>query len=231
MQRRKHSHPFGVEEVPKNINPLVGSRHGFQLWNRARRGCDQPIALGSKLSGMATSPGDLYHVTRDDYLAGELQTAVKSEWVNGAVYNMSGATKLHVATVSRVVHLLYPSADGLGCLIGSSDLLVETADAIYYPDVVVSCDPDDDTRIEHNPCFIAEVLSPSTKRVDKHEKRHAYCDLPSLRDYWIVDAEAKVIEVWTRNAAGWFGEHRSADQAIRIQCLDLEIRVVDIVGV
>jgi Uma2 family endonuclease len=79
--------------------------------------------------------------------------------------------------------------------------------------------------------FIAEVLSPSTKRVDKHEKRHACCALPSLRDYWIVDAEAKVIEVWGRNADGWFGEHRSAGQPIRVQCLDLDLRVVDIVGV
>jgi Uma2 family endonuclease len=179
---------------------------------------------------MATSPADLHRVSREDFLAGELQTELKSEWVNGAVYNMGGATKLHVATVSRINRLLFDSAQALGCLIGSSDLLVETADAIYYPDVVVSCAPDDDARIEHNPCFIAEVLSPSTKRVDKHEKRHAYCDLPSLRDYWIVDADAKVIEVWTRDSNGWFGEHRTAHQAIRVQCLDLELRVVDIVG-
>jgi Uma2 family endonuclease len=183
------------------------------------------------LSDMATSPGDLYRVTREDYLAGELQSATRSEWVNGVMYNMGGATKVHVATVSRMVHLLYPNAEALGCLIGSSDLMVETAAAFYYPDVVVSCDPDDDARIERNPCFIAEVLSPSTKRVDKHEKHDAYCELSSLRDYWIVDADAKVIEVWTRNADGWFGEHRSAGQAIRVQCLDLDLRVVDIVGV
>jgi Uma2 family endonuclease len=187
--------------------------------------------MDGMLYDMATGPADLYRVTREDYLAGELQADFRSEWVNGVVYNMGGATKVHVATVSRIIRLLFDNAEALSCLIGSSDLLVETADAIYYPDVVVSCDFDHDARIELNPCFIAEVLSLSTKRVDKHEKRHAYCELPSLRDYWIVDADAKVIEVWTRNADGWFGEHRSAGQPIRVQCLDLDLRVVDIVGV
>jgi Uma2 family endonuclease len=179
---------------------------------------------------MAVHAEDLYRVAREDYLAGELSAAVKSEWVSGVIYDMAGASKMHVALVSRINRLFFDAAEALGCFIGGSDLLVETAEALYYPDIVVSCSPDDDTRIEHNPCFIAEVLSPSTKRVDKHEKRHAYCELQSLRDYWIVDPETKVIEVWTRTAEGWVGEHRAAVDPIRVQCLDLELRVVDIVG-
>lgn len=179
---------------------------------------------------MAVHAEDLYRVTRQEYLEGELGAAVKSEWVNGVIYNMAGASKAHVALVSRINRLLFDAADELGCLIGGSDLLVETGGALYYPDVVVSCESDEDARIEHNPCFIAEVLSPSTKRVDRHEKRDAYCALESLRDYWIVDPEVKVIEVWTRTAQGWVGEHRAAMDPIRVQCLDLEMHVVDIVG-
>ena len=180
---------------------------------------------------MAIRAGDLYRVSREDYLAGELVATIKSEWVDGVVYNMSGATKAHIRLVSRLNRLLFDRATELGCLIGSADLLVQTADAYYYPDLVVSCDADDDERIEHHPCFIAEVLSPSTKRVDKHEKRHAYCALPSLRDYWIVEPETKVIEVWTLTPGGWVGEHRAANDPVRVQCLDVELRVVDIVGV
>ncbi len=97
-----------------------------------------------------------------------------------------------IALSRHARRLLFDQADALGCLIGVADLLVATSDAYYFPDVVVSCQPDDDARIEHNPCFVAEVLSPSTKRVDQHEKRHAYCALPSLRDYWIVDPDTKV---------------------------------------
>ncbi len=180
---------------------------------------------------MATRADDMYRVTRADFLAGELLATEKSEWVNGVVYNMAGATKTHGLVVSRISRLLFDAADVLGCVIVAADLLVETGDAYYYPDVVVSCQPDDDARIEHNPCFIAEVLSASTKRVDQHEKRHAYCALPSLRDYWIVDPESKVIEVWARTPDGWVGGHRAAAEPVSVQCLDVTLRVVDIVGV
>jgi Uma2 family endonuclease len=180
---------------------------------------------------MAIRAGDMYRVTRDDYLTGELLATVKSEWVNGVVYDVAGATKTHGQIVSRIGRLLFDNVEALGCVIVAADLLVETADAYYYPDVVVSCQPDDDARIEHNPCFIAEVLSPSTKRVDQHEKRHAYCALPSLRDYWIVDPDTNVIEVWVRTPDGWVGEHRAAADPVGVQCLDVTLRVVDIVGI
>ncbi len=179
---------------------------------------------------MAIRSEDRYRISREDYLEGEVVAPEKSEWVDGVVYAMAGATRLHGETVTRIGHLLYPGARSLGCSIVTSDLLVETDGAYYYPDVVVSCQPPDDPRIERKPCFIAEVLSPSTRRVDREEKRSAYCELPSLRDYWIVDAERKVIEVWTRTEQGWVGEHRAAGDPIRVQCLELELRVVDIVG-
>ena len=187
-------------------------------------------ARSASLKIVAINPDDLYRVSREEYLVGELLASARSEWVDGVVYAMAGAAKTHVRAVSRINRLLFDQADERGCLLGSSDLLVETALAFYYPDIVLSCQPSDDPRIEHNPCFIAEVLSPSTGRVDRHEKRDAYCALASLQDYWIVDAETKVIEAWTRGADGWVASHYSAAELVRVQCLDLEFRVADIVG-
>ncbi len=179
---------------------------------------------------MALRADDLFSVTRQDYLRGEEAAAEKSEWVGGVVYNMAGASKLHVQTVIRLVRLLGESAEHHGCLLGSSDLLIQTESAYYYPDIVVSCDPDDHDRIETRPCFIVEVLSPSTKRVDRHEKRDAYCAVETMQDYWIVDPESKVVEVWTRTPEGWLGSHHTAGQPLRVNCLNLDVRVVDIVG-
>ena len=174
---------------------------------------------------------DLWYITRQEYLAAERVASTKSEWVDGVVYNMAGASKRHVAVVTRLVELFAGPARQRGCLIGSNDLLVETANANYYPDVVASCDPSADPYIEHNPCFIAEVLSPSTNRTDRVEKRDAFLTIASMQTYWIVDPDTKVVEVWERTEDGWGGRHATAADVVSIACLDASVRVVDIVGV
>jgi Uma2 family endonuclease len=179
---------------------------------------------------MASRAEDLFRVDRREYLVGEQSGGEKSEWVDGVIYSMSGASKLHVQTVTRIMRLLTDQAEGKQCFIGSSDLLVQTENAYYYPDVVVSCDPSEDDRIEHNPCFIIEVLSPTTKRVDRHEKRDAYCAVATMQDYWIVDPESKIIEVWSRGAEGWSASHHTASDLLTVACLDFSLKVVDLVG-
>jgi Uma2 family endonuclease len=173
---------------------------------------------------------DLFYVSRDDYLAAERSATTKSEWVDGTVYAMAGASRDHVAAVSRMMGLLVGPAQRRGCFIAAADMLVATAHANYYPDVFVSCDPGDDRYVEHRPCFIAEVLSPSTNRVDRIEKRVAYLAIESMRTYWIVDADTKVIEAWVRTEEGWRGSHHTAGEPLEIACLDLTVRVVDVVG-
>lgn len=173
---------------------------------------------------------DLFYVSREDYLAGERVAQIKSEWVDGQVYAMAGASKRHVAAVSRMIELLAGPARALGCFVGASDLLVQTANANYYPDVVASCEPSDDPYVEHRPCFVAEVLSPSTNRIDRTEKRNAYLALDSMRTYWIVDADNKVIEAWVRDGDGWRGSHHTAGEPLEVACLGVALRVVDVVG-
>jgi Uma2 family endonuclease len=180
---------------------------------------------------MAARAEDLYRVRREDYLAEEAGASEKSEWVDGVVYAMAGASKQHVMTVTVLMRLLTDRALARDCFIGASDLLVQTESAYYYPDVVVSCEPSDDDRIETKPCFIVEVLSPTTKRVDRMEKRDAYFTIQTMQDYWIVDPQTKVVEAWNRGPEGWSGNHFHAGQPMRVSCLDLEIKVVDIVGV
>ena len=180
---------------------------------------------------MAKRAEDLWYVTRQQYLDAERVALTKSEWVDGVVFNMAGASKRHVAVVARLMELFAARAREHGCPLGSSDLLVAAENANYYPDVVASCDPSDDPYVEHNPCFIVEVISPSTSRTDRIEKRDAFLALPSMRTFWIVDADARVIEAWERGPSGWNGRHHSADDELSIDCLDTSVHVADVVGV
>ena len=68
------------------------------------------------------------------------------------------------------------------------DVNVQVAEeTIYLPDVVALCDPTDtQPRIKYRPCLIVEVLSPSTKGINRREKLVAYQQLASLQAYLIV---------------------------------------------
>jgi Uma2 family endonuclease len=50
-----------------------------------------------------------------------------------------------------------------------------------------------------------EVLSPSTARADRFTKRRLY-QAQGVGTYWIVDADAGTVEVWTPEAAFPVGE-------------------------
>ncbi len=163
--------------------------------------------------------------SRERFLALERDSPTKHEWIGGHVYEREPCSKRHGAIVTRLLGLLVASADKLACLLGANDLMVQTEHANYYPDVVVSCDPSDDPFIEHRPCFIAEVLSPTTSRTDRHEKREEFTSLVTMQTYWIVDPDAGVIEVWQRTPDGWRGSHHRGDDEISVQCLGLTVRV------
>ncbi len=59
------------------------------------------------------------------------------------------------------------------------------------------------------PDLVIEILSPSTARRDRTVKRHLY-QRQGVPEYWIVDLDAKQIEVW-RFAAGATEPERHAD--------------------
>ena len=51
------------------------------------------------------------------------------------------------------------------------------------------------------PRLVVEVLSPSTARYDRVTKRRRY-QRSVVPNYWIVDCDARVVEVWTPDAEG-----------------------------
>jgi Uma2 family endonuclease len=57
---------------------------------------------------------------------------------------------------------------------------------------------------------VVEVLSPSTEAFDRDLKFVQYQSLPSLREYVVVDVDARVVEVHRVNADGLWVLHRFA---------------------
>lgn len=132
-----------------------------------------------------------FYISPEEYLAGERVSPIKHEYQRGQVYAMSGAKKPHVVIAGNIARLLGNHLDEGPCLVMASDIKVrlETADCYYYPDVVVTCHPEDlvgsDDFIRY-PKLLIEVLSKSTASFDRGEKFVDYQTCPTLEEYVLV---------------------------------------------
>jgi Uma2 family endonuclease len=136
------------------------------------------------------------------YLAWEERQEEKHEFIAGEVFAMAGARREHVVVSGNLYAVFKQRLRGGPCQAYVADLRVrvDAADAFFYPDVVVSCDPRDhaaDQFIAH-PTLIVEVLSESTAAFDRGKKFAAYRTLPSLQEYVLVDIEARRVETFRR---------------------------------
>jgi Uma2 family endonuclease len=86
-----------------------------------------------------------------------------------------------------------------------AQLLASPADISWGPDTLVQPDlfvvPLDEMRTMDwerikTLLLVVEVLSPSTARHDRFTKRRLYQDV-RIPAYWIVDADARAVDVWT----------------------------------
>lgn len=165
-------------------------------------------------------------LTEQDYLTIEATSELKNEYVDGDCYAMSGASEKHNLITLNIATLLRSAARGSGCKVFASDMKcrVEQGRIYYYPDVMLVCDKGDNAEYyKEQPCFIAEVQSPSTERVDRHEKWQAYSQLPSLNYYLLADSQQKKAEYFHRDAAGmWQNVVLAAGQILAIRCGDYQ---------
>lgn len=107
-------------------------------------------------------------LTPEEYLARERKALTKSEYRNGQIYAMPGASRKHNLITVHIVGELYIQLRDRSCEVYPSDMRVKVSAAgLYtYPDVIVVCDEPrfDDTHFDTllNPTVLIEVLSPST---------------------------------------------------------------------
>ncbi len=152
-------------------------------------------------------------VTPEEYLERERRAEYKSEYYQGEVFAMSGASRNHVMIVSNLVFALHTALGGTGCLVFPSDLRVHVpaVGLFTYPDVSVVCgeeellDEEFDTLL--NPVLLVEVLSPSTESYDRGTKFAFYRSIASLREYALVSQRQKMVEVFRKNEEGLWVLH------------------------
>jgi Uma2 family endonuclease len=151
---------------------------------------------------------DKRYVTPEEYLALERAAERKSEYRDGEIVGMTGATRRHSLIAGNIFAELRQQLRGRPCEAHINDLrvLIAARRLYTYPDVVVVCgepalaDRYRDTLT--NPTLLVEVLSPSTSAYDRGDKFGHYRTLESFREYLLVSQDRPLVEKYIRRPDG-----------------------------
>ncbi|MDQ2808263.1 MAG: Uma2 family endonuclease [Chloroflexota bacterium] len=147
--------------------------------------------------------------SQEEYLAYERQAEYKSEYIDGQIIAMAGASREHNLVTTNLLRVISNQLLDRPCEVYTGDMRVKiTAQGMYtYPDIVAVCgDPQfEDKGVDTllNPTVIIEVLSPSTALYDRATKFAYYRQLPSLQEYLLVAQDQRLIEHFVRTTDGW----------------------------
>lgn len=161
----------------------------------------------------------------EEYLEFESNSSIRHEFVDGNLFVMAGGTKQHNFVANRCVVKLFDVAIQKGCYLYSADVITRTPTGKgYYPDVLVTCDPtQDSSRTVLRPSLIIEVLSPSTEIIDRGEKWEQYQNFHSLLQYILLASHESIAEVYTRQGEHWIYERITGEKILHIVSLDFSV--------
>ena len=141
-----------------------------------------------------------------EYILLDEASDIRHEFINGQLYDMSGATDLH-NEITGNFYLLMRSLlkntsykvymEGVKCKIQGEEYYT-------YPDVFITNDVTDNENkyIKQHPSLIVEVLSDSTRKYDSVDKFIQYQKINSLRYYILVEPEVFSVHCFSKDDTG-----------------------------
>ncbi|MBA3312968.1 MAG: Uma2 family endonuclease [Planctomycetota bacterium] len=144
----------------------------------------------------------------DEYLDREFASDRKSEYVDGEVREMTGASRAHNLICWKILGNLLRRLDIERFEAYPSEMRVRAGERgpFYYPDIAIAkVQPKivrdrGDTLLE--PIVVFEVLSPTTEMIDRREKFPNYCGIETLEDYVLVAQDEVRIDHYSRQDDG-----------------------------
>jgi Uma2 family endonuclease len=188
---------------------------------------------------IVNEPAVAYHkryYTVEEYLEMEKPSTIKHEYFQGEIFAMSGAGDNHNDIFSNVFIEIGNKLKGKPCRPYGSDkrMTIPENTLFTYPDISIYCnglihsDIDEDTSI--SPTVIIEILSPSTKNYDRGKKFNLYKDIPTLKEYIMIDSESVLVEAYYINEnKNWeLKEHKEITDVLSFVSLGFDVALVNI---
>jgi Uma2 family endonuclease len=174
--------------------------------------------------------------TIEEYLEMENAATEKHEYYKGEIFEMPVTNIGHNVISGNIFVSLANKLRDSPCqpFNGMTRICHEKSYFFTYPDISVICDDpltrnNDDMNVT-NPTIIFEVLSPSTRNYDRGEKFSLYRDIPSLKEYVLVEPGLIKVEHHFINERGnWdLKEYDSIDEELLLRSILVSIPLSDI---
>jgi len=172
--------------------------------------------------------------TADEFITWALeQPTGRFELDNGIVVAMAPERASHNQAKLNVAIALRGAIGerGLPCKVMTGGMAVRIDDrTVYEPDALVRCGPPlpSDAIEVVDPIIVVEVVSPSSRGVDRGVKLASYFLLPSVRHYLIVDTEKRVVIHHRRGDEGRIEVEVLNDGSLTLDPPGLAIDILDI---
>jgi Uma2 family endonuclease len=135
-------------------------------------------------------------LTVEEYLQFEKESRDKHEYFRGEIFAMAGAGARHNVIFSNLFIEIGIQLRGKPCKPYGSDLRIHIPEntLFTYPDISIICGEivpskiDPDTAVQ--PSILIEILSPSTRNYDLGGKFELYREIPTLKEYYVIDSES-----------------------------------------
>jgi Uma2 family endonuclease len=146
-------------------------------------------------------------MTLEAFLEWESRQQFKYEFDGLQPVAMVGVTNAHSIIRSNLVTALVSRLRGHRCRAHGSDLKIQVAGHIRYPDAFIVCSPvaPRDTVV-HDPVVVFEILSPGTSYTDRIEKNREYRATPSIQRYVILEQTRPAATVYARAGNDWVAD-------------------------
>lgn len=179
-------------------------------------------------------PKKLDNFSIQEYLDIEIKNDTKYEYHDGTITAMAGGTLNHGLICGNIFGEIRTALRNKksGCTPMNSEikLHIEKQNRFLYPDTMVVCNKIETSKTEPNavinPTVIIEVLSKSTASYDRGDKFFFYRQIPTLKEYILIEQDKSQIELYQRQNDLWKITRVSGfDKSFFIESLGIEIGV------
>jgi Uma2 family endonuclease len=167
-------------------------------------------------------------MTLGQFLDWEATQPLRYEFDGFRPIAMTGGTGAHSAIQGNLAVSLRGRLRGRPCQFHGSDLKIEVAGRIRYPDGFVVCTPvGNNSTVVRDPVVIFEVLSESTAATDYGAKNEEYAATSSVQRYVILRQNKIAGTMYERIGDDWIWHVLSAASVLRMPEIGIEVPLAE----